>query len=79
MIKSKVEPIFDLANTKRKVLLLMSDENLLDKNIFFAPFSIKKTSKTHKYLGNYPEYNYEYYLWTGVRDDFLKTVSLALH
>lgn len=28
MIKSKVEPIFDLANTKRKVLLLMSDENL---------------------------------------------------
>lgn len=34
MIKSKVEPIFDLANTKRKVLLLMSDENLSDKIIF---------------------------------------------
>lgn len=45
MIKSKVDPIFDLANTKRKVLLLMSDENLLDKNNFFAPFSIKKPPK----------------------------------
>lgn len=46
MIKSKVEPIFDLANTKRKVLLLMSDENLLDKNNFFAPFSIKILQNT---------------------------------
>lgn len=45
MIKSKVEPIFDLANTKRKVLL-MSDENLLDKNNFFAPFSIKILQNT---------------------------------
>lgn len=55
----------------------MSDENLLDKNNFFALFSIKKSSKTHKYLGNYPEYNYEFNLWTGVRDDFLKTVFLG--
>lgn len=39
MIKSKVEPIFDLANTKRKVLLLMSDENLLDKIIIFLLLS----------------------------------------
>lgn len=38
-----------LANTKRKVLLLMSDENLWDKINIFALFSIK-TSKTHKYL-----------------------------
>lgn len=45
MIKSKVEPIFDLANTKRKVLL-MSDENLLDKNNFFASFSIKSLPNT---------------------------------
>lgn len=46
MTKSKVEPIFDLANTKRKVLLLMSDENLLDKNNFFAPFSKKILQNT---------------------------------
>lgn len=68
-----------LANTKRKVLLLMSDENLWDKINIFALFSIK-TSKTHKYLGNYPEYNYEYYLWTRGGDIFLKAVFfLALH
>lgn len=68
-----------LANTKRKVLLLMSDENLWDKINIFALFSTK-TSKTHKYLGNYPEYNYEYYLWTRGGDIFLKAVFfLALH
>lgn len=66
-----------LANTKRKVLLLMSDENLWDKINIFALFSIK-TSKTHKYLGNYPEYNYEYYLWTRGGDIFLKAVFWGL-
>lgn len=24
---------------------------------------MSKTSQTHKYLGNYLEYNYKYYLW----------------